>query len=309
MVLPSTYPLLCQTANYQNKTWNSHCKLQPSGFMWNEPLKGSRTSEYLITVSPLQLLTKCFMCVPCWQTCRAISWSLTQVPSVYRHLQIAIVFVTSLIPVAWQKKNLLWHLNFKSWYDKRQSNKCPLWYQQKSYRLTSSSFGRIAKRKNKFESLATQLSHTSIPSLRQGVEHEDKAHCQYEQELHKSHPMLKVFWSGLWIDTERSWLAWSPDGLVYDQDELLGVLETKCPFSARKGLPLKQLKSYCHFLARWLVETYPWRETMTTFKCKASLPSPMHSGVIFVCTHHMGFLLNRSHLMSHSGSVVRWLLL
>ena len=96
----------------------------------------------------------------------------------------------------------------------------------------------------------------------------------------------------------------SPDGLVYDQDELLGVLEIKCPFSARKWLPLKQLKSYRHFLARRLVETYPWRETRTTFKCKASLPSPMHSGVIFVCTHHMGFFLNGSHLMSHSGSVV-----
>ena len=45
--------------------------------------------------------------------------------------------------------------------------------------------------------------------------------------------------SGLWIDTERSWLASSPDGLVYDQDELLGVLEIKCPFSAREMTPIE----------------------------------------------------------------------
>jgi len=126
----------------------------------------------------------------------------------------------------------------------KQQNKCPLWYQLRSYRLTS-SFGRIAKRKNKFESLATQLthekqfSHTSVPSLRWGVEHEDEARCQYEQELHKSHPTLKVVCSGLWIDIERSWLASSPDGLVYDQDELLGVLEIKCPFSAREMTPIE----------------------------------------------------------------------
>ena len=41
-----------------------------------------------------------------------------------------------------------------------------------------------------------------------------------------------------WIDTEISWLASSPDRVIYDQDEVQGVLEIKCPFSAREMTPL-----------------------------------------------------------------------
>ena len=41
--------------------------------------------------------------------------------------------------------------------------------------------------------------------------------------------------SGLWIDLNTGWLACSPDGLVWDGNEqLVGILEIKCPYSARE---------------------------------------------------------------------------
>ena len=74
-----------------------------------------------------------------------------------------------------------------------------------------------------------------VPSLKWGVDHEGAAHQQYELQ-HKSH---QVVHSGLWIDTERGWLASSPDGLIYNQNELVGILEIKCPYSARDMTPVQ----------------------------------------------------------------------
>jgi len=66
---------------------------------------------------------------------------------------------------------------------------------------------------------------------------------KYEQELEKESPSLKVIQSGIWIDTVMSWLATSPDGLVYDKDELVGLLEIKCPFSAKDMTPIQAAES------------------------------------------------------------------
>ena len=65
------------------------------------------------------------------------------------------------------------------------------------------------------------------------------------------HPQLNVVQSGLWIDIERGWLAASPDAIVTYENVVVGVVEIKCPFSARSMTPLEAAK------------------TMPLFSCKA----------------------------------------
>ena len=187
----------------------------------------------------------------------------------------------------------------------KQQSKCPLWYELRKCRITSSNFGTVAKRKNAFKSLAKQLTCNKqlshVPSLKWGVDHEGAAHQQYELQ-HKSH---QVIHSGLWIDIERGWLASSPDGLIYNQNELVGILEIKCPYSARDMTPVKAAEKLPSFFCEVVNGNLSLKKITTTIsKCKASLQSLMQTGVIFVCIHHMVSLLNASHLTSHFGKVL-----
>lgn len=65
--------------------------------------------------------------------------------------------------------------------------------------------------------------------------------------MQKSCPNVHVE-SGLWIDTNRGWLATSPDGIaVNDKGEMEGIVEIKCPFSAKDMTPTEaceKLPSY-----------------------------------------------------------------
>ena len=134
----------------------------------------------------------------------------------------------------------------------KQQSKCPLWYELRKCRITLSNFGIVAKRKSAFESLAKQLTcnkqlaHSHVPSLKWGVDHEGAAYQQYELQ-HKSH---QVVHSGLWIDTERGWLASSPDGFIYNQNELVRILEMKCSYSARDMTPVQAAEKLPSFFCK-----------------------------------------------------------
>ncbi|KAJ3117768.1 Centromere/kinetochore protein zw10 [Nowakowskiella sp. JEL0407] len=53
-------------------------------------------------------------------------------------------------------------------------------------------------------------------------------------------PSMTLKKSGIWIDRWNTWLAASPDGLLYDGEELVGILEIKCPVD----FPPKYLMMY-----------------------------------------------------------------
>ena len=107
-----------------------------------------------------------------------------------------------------------------------------LWFDERRKRLTSSNFSKIVKRKkavtparikNVFEPAAFESVFTTY-----GKNHEGPAKQQYL----KQHPAHHIHDCGLVVNPQFSFLAASPDGKVCVDGET-GVLEVKCPFTAR----------------------------------------------------------------------------
>jgi hypothetical protein len=128
-----------------------------------------------------------------------------------------------------------------------QSN-CDKWFEERSKRLTSSTFYDIISRKTKkhekFLSRLTSSRKCNISkmpdSLRHGIENEDVAVKSYFDYMNIiSHP-VQVFVSGLVVNPAFPHLACSPDRKVIDAKchPHFGIMEVKCPFSARELTPL-----------------------------------------------------------------------
>ena len=136
----------------------------------------------------------------------------------------------------------------------KEQNNSHIWFQVRKYRITSSNFGVVIKRRADFDVLASRLInkqhfsiHHNMPiPLRWGIEHEDIARDIYSARVQKLGCTLVK--SGVWIDIERGWLAASPDGLVFNSSgKLVGIIEIKCPFSAKDMTPLEAAKSLPSF--------------------------------------------------------------
>lgn len=115
----------------------------------------------------------------------------------------------------------------------------PLWQRVREKRLTASFFGtaiRLARSKN-----ATQIKEfkdrlfidknlANIPPIKWGTVNEKKAISEYEHEFG-----YHVKETGIWLFPD-GYLGASPDGLVFDGDKLIGLIEVKCPWAIRRTL-------------------------------------------------------------------------
>lgn len=110
----------------------------------------------------------------------------------------------------------------------------PLWLRMREKRLTASAFGKAigaARRGNpaniiRFrQNLLKPRDISYIPAVRWGVDHEKIAIAEYERKSGN-----KVRETGLWLYPD-GYLAASPDGLIYEDGKLVGILEVKCPYS------------------------------------------------------------------------------
>ena len=131
------------------------------------------------------------------------------------------------------------------------------WQQARRCRLTSSSFGRVAKRRSKYEKLVESMLYKPPPStvkaLEWGRSHEDIARSCYVNEKVATHgDSYRVVTTGIHVCMHKPWLAASPDGLVEDPseppDRQHGLLEIKCPYSARMYKPetaCTELNRFC----------------------------------------------------------------
>ena len=116
------------------------------------------------------------------------------------------------------------------------------WQQTWRCHLTSSNFGRVAKRNSKYEKLVESILYKPPPSILKALEwrksHEDTARSYYINEKMTIHDnSYKVVTTGIHVCMNKPWLAASPDGLVEDPSEPPerhhGLLEIKYPYSAR----------------------------------------------------------------------------
>ena len=124
-------------------------------------------------------------------------------------------------------------------------------------RLTASSFGLVAKCKQKFDKLVETILYrpplSSAAAIEWGTSHESngRENCinQRKNEYGDSYEVSKT---GVFINIEQLWLAATPDSIVEDPSESTihrtGLLEIKCPNSARHKSSTdacKEIKTFC----------------------------------------------------------------
>ena len=128
----------------------------------------------------------------------------------------------------------------------------PYWFEVRKFRLTSSYFGTIMRRRS-----GTPVDKLVLRIIRQeqftshatewGINNESCALQAYQDKQRENgHPELVVCKSGFIINPLYPFLGASPDGAVYDpssSDEPYGFLEIKCPYSQRNVTPIEACDS------------------------------------------------------------------
>jgi hypothetical protein len=114
---------------------------------------------------------------------------------------------------------------------KQQSN-CLLWGAQRKLRITASMVGPIARRRPKISTvpLIRRMLYGTFGGnqyTRHGLKEEHNAILDYEAYMRTNKDNVKVKPSGLVVDVHHPWLGASPDGLVYQQEQCVGLVEVK----------------------------------------------------------------------------------
>ncbi|VDI62477.1 Hypothetical predicted protein [Mytilus galloprovincialis] len=114
----------------------------------------------------------------------------------------------------------------------RQQSHCKEWFEARQYRLTSSNFGRVLKRKSapsdKFLTSIFNSKQISAAPLDYGKRHEKSAKAKYLIEYKDRH----YHECGLVVNKNFMFLGASPDGILCDNGQS-GIVEIKCPYTAR----------------------------------------------------------------------------
>jgi len=124
---------------------------------------------------------------------------------------------------------------------------CAAWKEQRKRRLTASLFHEVFVRKPTTDSMLllkkvmgyeqSDLSH--IPAIRWGIQNESTAREKYASLMSSEHGNFTCDRTGLWINPLYPHLEVSPDGVTSCSCHGDGLLEIKCPYSARSTAVLK----------------------------------------------------------------------
>ncbi|XP_062588918.1 uncharacterized protein LOC134250551 isoform X2 [Saccostrea cucullata] len=126
---------------------------------------------------------------------------------------------------------------------------CETWFKERRERLTASQFGKICKRKKAVNDaflkdiFPASNKNFSTSATRYGQGNENAAKKKYLESFQERH----IHDCGLVINPDFPYLAASPDGKVCFKGET-GVLEVKCPFTARDmtiSEAVQQIPKFC----------------------------------------------------------------
>ena len=143
------------------------------------------------------------------------------------------------------------------------------WHAERKHRLTASTFHQLVKRKKITEKYIASLlkpeSFTSA-STSYGKANEDTARKLFVQK-HGKH----VHDCGLCVNPKFPFLGATPDEKVCDSGEC-GILEIKCPYSAR-DMTIEEATRMCpKFCLRNAGDSLSWtKRTLTTTKYRDNL--------------------------------------
>ncbi len=123
----------------------------------------------------------------------------------------------------------------------RGQSTCDEWMKERRKRLTASNVGSVAKMRKttkRSKKVQTLLYSTfrGNKATQYGADNEDKVRQQYVADLVADGNNLELRECGIFISKSTPWLAASPDGVIYDRSNntsVVGLLEIKCPYSAR----------------------------------------------------------------------------
>ncbi|XP_003730120.1 uncharacterized protein LOC115928222 [Strongylocentrotus purpuratus] len=126
-----------------------------------------------------------------------------------------------------------------------------VWHDQRAGRITASRVYDVlhTNQDNPAKSVLLSITNPNIApintaSLKYGRDNESHVLEEYSRTC--SHNDIKITHTGLRLDAERHWLGASADGLVECSCHGKGVIEIKCPYSARSMSREEYLKSeYC----------------------------------------------------------------
>ncbi|KAJ3655544.1 hypothetical protein Zmor_014669 [Zophobas morio] len=128
---------------------------------------------------------------------------------------------------------------------RQQASSAP-WYNERKFRLTSSKFGEICKRRSfnaeYVKSIFGNNDLSNVKAIRHGVENEDVAKKMYLEETRRT-----MYKCGFVVHPFASHLGASPDGVVFDEVHGYGLCEIKCPYS-KKWETIKEaakMKNFC----------------------------------------------------------------
>ena len=124
-------------------------------------------------------------------------------------------------------------------------SKSLVWFEHRKGRITASVFGAVCRTSlsNPSQSLINRILQVSTPpptaSIQWGIENEERARSEYKAQAMNCHANLELRTTGLHVNPRFPHLGASPDGLVSCSCCGKGLLEIKCPFSIRNGIPLE----------------------------------------------------------------------
>ena len=133
---------------------------------------------------------------------------------------------------------------------------CEQWREQRNGRITASTFhdvyvhkesthpGPLLKRIMGYKQ--NDLSY--IPAVNWGIQNETNARQQYTTVMSTRHKAFTCSLTGLWVSPLYPHIGVSPDGVTNCQCCGDGILEIKCPHSARHTDPNSLTSTTCAFL-------------------------------------------------------------